>query len=277
MTTPGERLGQVQYQGHLAIDRVYRDLAPQMHQAVLAQSRPDAGGVHRLLPGIAQMTVLNAIRRTLSDAAPHMATAALSALNGAVQAAKFDQTPLPIIQETVLLFTGWQQVQRTVQSSQQNVVEQAGALLLKGAVRGLPATLIAHAVRNYFSPFFSPIRDAKGKLLRRERQGTTIPGPGNPGMASYPLRLVMLNETGLIHAEYSRLIAIRDDGFLRYHVSHKHLKTDECDILERRDVGYGPGVYPARDAPRVPRHPNCRCWYEVAARERFLARSESVP
>lgn len=96
-------------------------------------------------------------------------------------------------------------------------------------------------------------------------------------MASQHPRLVMLSETTAAHSRTMKRLAQRDDTLLRYHVSHKHLETDQCDVNEHTDSGFGAGIYEPNAAPSVPVHPRCRCWYEPADRPRFLTQSESVP
>ena len=269
----GQRLAAVQLAGHRAIDVIYAPLSEDVEALVLRHATRDASGVLRLSVG-ARARMLRDLSLMLMGVRLDLARAVRETLAAAVAVAQVGVEPLPTT-ETALLAASLRAVQ-SVGAGQPNVLEQTGALLLRGIAAGLPAMEIAKQVRQYFSPFFAPRRDARGDLARASRQGAVRSWPGRAGMASQHARLVMLSETTAAHFRTQRRLALRDDELLRYHVSHKHRAIDECDRLERQDVGFGTGLYDPADAPALPRHGRCRCWYERAARSRFLTLSESV-
>jgi hypothetical protein len=53
---------------------------------------------------------------------------------------------------------------------------------------------------------------------------------------------------------------------LRWTLSLKHTDRDLCDERAMVNIGFGPGVYPADDAPSIPTHPRCRCYWEPAGK-----------
>lgn len=46
---------------------------------------------------------------------------------------------------------------------------------------------------------------------------------------------------------------------MRWRRSSSSKDVDQCTDNATRDVGYGPGVYPVAQFPRIPNHPNCMC------------------
>lgn len=48
---------------------------------------------------------------------------------------------------------------------------------------------------------------------------------------------------------------------LRWNLSGRHVKGDECDGFATRDVGLGSGVYPFDRLPRLPAHSMCLCYW----------------
>lgn len=45
----------------------------------------------------------------------------------------------------------------------------------------------------------------------------------------------------------------------RYKLSPLHNIFDQCDVLANINIGYGKGVYPKNNMPKIPRHPHCMC------------------
>jgi hypothetical protein len=261
MTRRSEKLAAVQLAGHIAIDHIYADLANSVEAAVLEQAARSPDG--KLTPAAA-LGVITALRAKLVQASPQLAIAVMNSVLGAVTAALEGKTlTYDPIGQSFDQYQARQQVVRTLQTSQQNVLEQTGSILLKGVASGLATSLIANRARQYFSPFFAPRRDATGKLLRSDRQGALTSWPGRAGMASNAVRVVMLDQTGRMHASTTYRLAKQNNLGLLYRLSPKHRDTDECTALATQDVGYGRGVYPADDAPTLPRHPRCRCYYST--------------
>jgi len=272
--TQGQRLAAVQYRSHREIDRVYGPMAVAVRDAVLRHAAPDARGIDRLPPS-ARAAILTEVGAIVDRARPELQRIVLAARAEAERVAQLGAEPLARDAVAGLIAAG--EIWRGLGTDRPSVISQSGALLVRGVAANLPARQIARWLADYFSPWFSTYRAADGTLLHDGRIGAIGRWPGQAGMASQQARLVMLWHTGRAHTETMRRLAIREDQLLRYHVSHKHLESDECDIWERRDVGFGSGLYPPDDFPRVPRHGRCRCWAERADRPRFLTTSESVP
>jgi hypothetical protein len=275
VTTAGQRLAAVQFAGHAAVNAMYRPLSAEIGQLVLQHAEHGADGVLRLtLAGRA--VILRELGLRLDAMRPELYQALRQVVRETVEAAQVGVAPLSAGETVMLASSG--QLLLSLASDRANVLGQTGALLLRGVAAGAAAATIAKEVKQYFSPFFAVYRDAKGNLVHEGREGAVKHWPGQAGMASQHARLVMLSETTAAHGRTMMRIAQRDRTLLRYHVSHKHLEIDECDLLERQDVGFGPGLYPPDQFPTVPRHPRCRCWAEPGPPyPAFLARSESVP
>jgi len=46
-----------------------------------------------------------------------------------------------------------------------------------------------------------------------------------------------------------------------YHLDSSHKIEDLCDVFAKADFGLGVGVYPKNQAPSIPVHANCRCYF----------------
>lgn len=253
----GQRLGQVQSKGHLAIDDLYAPLAAAvaaivMHYAVIG---PD--GVSRL-PLFARGQIAGAIGRQVDQVKPALLSAILDSVLAAEQAAMASEG-VEVPRELGQSLTTTGDVWHALGTDRPSVLRQTGALLLKGIVAGLPAAVLAKRVADFFNPWFTTRRDANGDLVRESRQGAVKSWPGQAGMASAHARTVMLTETGAAHARMVRRIAEREGKGLRWVLSPKHAGSDECDGFARADVGFGPGRYPIAAFPPLPAHPRCRC------------------
>lgn len=265
MPTAGERLAAVQLGGHRAVDAIYGPLASELEQLVLRHTTRDPDGVLRLSLQ-ARAAILRDLDTRLNAVRGDLFTVVREAMKAAVLAAQVDVAPLSPIETTMLASSG--QSWLALDTDRPSVIGQTAALLLRGVVQQLPAKDIAKQVKQYFSPFFAPRRDASGAVLR-EREGAVRSWPGRAGMASQHPRLVMLSETTAAHGRTMRRLARRDGQLLRYTLSLKHLERDACDANARQDVGFGPGLYLPDDAPSVPAHPRCRCYFENAGKVPF--------
>ncbi len=264
----GERLASVQLRGHMDADAVYQALADGVESAVLRHAVRDSNGAPRVNVAAVSAVLLD-VGRLLDRARPVLIEVVLSAVRGAVDAAQAGVEPL---RGDVAMFeaaTATRPAQHSLITSRQGVLRQTTALLLSGVKQELAATAVARTVRQYFSPFFAPRRDASGTLLRADREGAIRYWPGRAGMASERVRLVMLTETTAAHGRTMRRIARRDDELIRYTLSILHIERDSCDERARRDVGFGPGLYLPNDAPSVPEHPRCRCYFERGGKVPF--------
>lgn len=256
----GQRLGQVQYEGHLAIDREYQALAAAVAAIVMQYAVIGADGVARL-PLFSRTQVLVEIGRRLDAVRPALLSAILDSVLAAEQAAMTSEgidVPRDLSQSLAVVGTTW----RALGTDRPSVLSQTGALLVKGIAAGLSAAGMAKRVSQYFSPWFATRRDATGGLVREGRQGAVRSWPGQAGMASAHARTVMLTETGAAHGRMVRRIAAQEGRGLRWRLSPQHAGSDECDGRAHADVGYGEGVYPLSEFPPLPAHPRCRCFSE---------------
>lgn len=272
MATDGERLARVQVAAHAAIDAIYQPLSVAVGAAV---ERGFSG--RTIQTNDDRIAVTRNVDALLADREGDLRLALADALTEAQRAAEVGREPvrpdLAFMRDKAEALV---QITASILLARQIVFKQTDKLLVRGITLGLTPLQVASTVRQYFMPFYATRRDAAGNIVR-DRMGAVQSWPGKAGMASAHVRMAMLTETNAMHYRTIVRVAERDNRLLRYHVSHKHLQIDECDRLERADVGFGGGVYPPNEAPRVPRHPRCRCWYEPADREPFLTRSESVP
>lgn len=255
----GALLAAVQLAGHKAIDAIYRAIAAAIHAAILRRATPDSRGILRLsLP--ARAAILTDLGRLLDTERPLLFTAIMESVREAERVAGIGAVALPPRDITTSLIP-YGVVWRALGTDRASVISQTGALLVRGIAAGVAASVVAGQVRQYFSPFFAPRRDEAGKLLRADRVGAVKHWPGRAGMASQHPRTIMLTETTAAHGRSQLQIALYNDQLMKYTLSYQHDHPDECTDLSRRDDGFGAGVYEPRDAPNVPRHPRCRCFY----------------
>lgn len=242
----GERLARVQLAGHRAIDALAAPLAAQVDEIV----RRHATFGRRLIDPD--------LRLALIGTEP-LFTAVI--INSAREAERVAD-PVGNV-DTLALTQASRIVSESLAKNRSMVVSQAMRLVQRGISLGMTVVQTAQTVRQYF-------------FRRDPATGLIQSWPGQANMATQHVRGLMLFATTEGHFRGMKRAAFRDEGLLHYHVSHKHLEIDECDLLERQDVGFGGGIYPPDAAPSVPRHFRCRCWYEPADRPIFFTQSESV-
>lgn len=272
MTTDGERLARVQSDAHARIDAIYQPLSVAVGATVERALRG-----RNVVTNDDRLAIVREVDRLIDAQEGDLYNVVSGSLIGAQNAAEFGRAPIKpdidFLRETAASRV---QIIESLETARVAVVQQTDKLLVRAIALGWTAAQTARAARQYFAPFYATRRDVTGNLVR-VRDGAVRSWPARAGMASAHIRMTMLTETNAMHFRAISRVASREGRLLRYHVSHKHVEIDECDRLERQDVGFGTGLYPPRSAPKVPRHPRCRCWYEPADRPRFLARSESVP
>jgi len=85
------------------------------------------------------------------------------------------------------------------------------------------------------------------------------------GKARYVATRLAQHETSRSQAVATQQVAMTDPagGYVRYRTSPSHVGPDPCTAFAARDMGYGRGVYPAKDAPLPPAHIGCKCRAEV--------------
>lgn len=244
MNATGRRLGEVQYQGHVAIDRAYGPLSLAIAEVVVRYATPDQHGILRLsLP--ARALILNEVGRLLDETRGKLLPVILASVQAARDAAQegYEPVPLPITEQMDEMVT----VSQALTTDRQSVLDQTGALLLAGIVARQAASMIAKRVKEYY-------------YKRDPATGMTQFWPGKTNMASQHPRLIMLTETTRAHGKVMVRLAERDNLLLKWNLSPKHREADACSSNARRDNGLGPGVYEARSFPAIPQHPRCRCF-----------------
>lgn len=241
MNATGRRLGEVQYQGHVAIDRAYGPLSIAIAEVVMRYATPDQHGILRLtLP--ARALILNEVGRLLDETRGKLLPVILASIQAAREAAQEDTEPIPVpVTEQIETIST---VSRALNTDRQSVLDQTGALLLAGIVARQAASMIAKRVKEYF-------------YKRDPATGLVQMWPGRTNMASQHARLVMLTETTRSHSEAMIRTALRDGSYLKWNLSSAHAHSDVCDSKARADLGYGRGVYPANQVPPIPTHPRC--------------------
>lgn len=263
MNATGQRLARVQLDGHRQIDKAYAPLSIAIAAVVMRYATPDQRGILRLTP-TARTLILAEVGRLLDQTRSQLLPVILASVQAARDAAQVDvkPVPVPLTEQMDEMLT----VSRALRTDRETVLGQTGALLLVGIAGKMAASVVAKTVRQYFSPWFSTYRDENGKLLHTDRLGAVRFWPGKSGLASQHPRLIMLTETTRAHGAAMRRIAERDGLLIRYTLSYQHRDTDVCSDLAKRDNGWGAGIYRADDAPRVPQHPRCRCYFSPAGR-----------
>jgi hypothetical protein len=120
--------------------------------------------------------------------------------------------------------------------------------------KGQSAEQLARRLERYIDPAHAPTRWSRNGVHKRSIQRS-------PYAASSARRLA---RTEIMHA-YN--LAVAESAAvtpgvigLRYVLSGSHPMVDTCNPLADRDLyGLGRGVYPVRECPLPPRHPNCLC------------------
>lgn len=268
MNPTGTRLAQAQVKGHLRIDDVYDRLADAVEAEVLRWASPDSDGKQQLTPTGSSLAVLG-IGSLIDAAGPEIIAAVLAARQDAIDAAQVGHDPLTTdtLTDQLAMLQARADIARGLQNARPGVLAQTTQLLVRGVGVALDAREIARRVGQYFNPWFAPRRNVTGQRTRESRQGAVASWPGQAGMASQHVRLVMLYETTWAHGRVISRIAERDKLDVQWNLSYQHREIDGCDQRHRHDVGLGPGIYPFDEAPPVPSHYGCRCYYSTSQRE----------
>lgn len=139
----------------------------------------------------------------------------------------------------------------------QDVRRHIDDVLRDGIRRGEGPLTIARELETYLNePASRYLADgrivARGQTVQRSRYGS----------ASSAARRLARTEISRVHAIATQRVALVTPGIvgLRYVLSGSHPRPDRCNPLADRDVhGLGTGVYPVRDCPLPPAHPQCLC------------------
>ena len=146
--------------------------------------------------------------------------------------------------------------------------------LLREAIRtGEDALVTADKLEQFLDPSLARRRDGNGRLRRGQARRIVTRSPGRGGMGSFPARRLARTEVSRAHAEATEAAGALNPFArgLRWNLSGRHVKGDECDGFATRDVGLGSGVYPFDRLPRLPAHSACLCYWTQEATEDAVA------
>lgn len=243
MSAPADALARLVRAADAALRRLCRALAGRLRRALLRGGATTPGRL-ALLGGITLAGV-----RALVGASP----GAMFPRDGGRPAAPLARLVRAVVRAAVGLATpdaasrarGWDEARRWV--------DPAGRTLARRLWRDadLLRRRIDREVERGLRAGVEP------EALARRVEALLLGEPGDDGRGAF---------RRLFHTEASRahgLAVIQAAGeagrLVRWRVSGRHVRADECDAHARRDVGHGGGVYPAGGVPRFPAHPWCRC------------------
>lgn len=258
MSAAGQRLRRVQVEAHAALDRIYAPIAAAVRALALRFAAADDRGILRLPPA-ARPAIRSEVERLVAAAELEAARVVVSSVTAAQLAAADGDQDRSLVDDAAALALIGLIALGSLRRNRASVVRQADLVVARGIAASAPAREVGHQLGDYFSPFFAPRRAETGGLRRAERRGAIESWPGRSGMASQHARALMLFQATAGHARTTRRLAERDGFGLRWNLSAGHAEADECDThAHRGDLGRG--VYSPRNFPRMPSHPQCRCF-----------------
>jgi len=162
-----------------------------------------------------------------------------------------------------------------------DTTEAIGRILTAGIAENMDPVDIARALTKY-------VKEGSGTLVKdypnmMKRMGRRLPKDLN----YESLRLVR-TELSAAHGDATLKSATYNPACrgVKWVLSSEHPEYDICDELAYADQGFGPGVYRVEDAPPMPAHPNCLCFFTevvedpnafVQRLERFRDNPDSDP
>lgn len=153
-----------------------------------------------------------------------------------------------------------------------DTTEAIGRILTAGIAENMDPVDIARALTKY-------VKEGSGTLVKdypnmMKRMGRRLPKDLN----YESLRLVR-TELSAAHGDATLKSAEYNPACrgVKWVLSSEHPEHDICDELATADQGRGPGVYRVEDAPPMPAHPNCLCFFTEVVQDpsSFVRRLES--
>lgn len=148
-------------------------------------------------------------------------------------------------------------------SARQDVRRRIDQELRLGIVRGTSPVDVASRLEQFLTPTGA---QARSRVVLR---------PGDElGTGSYSARRLARTELTRARAQATVEVASRipTTRGMKWNLSNRHPKTDQCDINATQDrYGLGSGVYPLTALPTLPSHPHDSCFWTVV----FPTREES--
>lgn len=147
--------------------------------------------------------------------------------------------------------------------------KQIDDVLRKALASGEDALLTARKLEQFLDPSLSPVRTVNGRLVRNQAKSIVTTAPGRGGMGSFSSRRLARTEITRAHGQSTLFTADRTPFAtgVKWNLSGRHPRPDECDANASRDVGLGRGVYPTKDVPRYPSHPQDLCSLSIVTEE----------
>jgi hypothetical protein len=146
---------------------------------------------------------------------------------------------------------------------------QIDAVLREAIRTGEDALLTAKKLEQYLDPKYAPVRTEKGRLKRNQARSIVTTAPGRGGSGSFPARRLARTEITRAHGQATIWTAERTPFAkgVKWNLSGRHPKADECDRNASQDSGLGRGVYKTSEVPRYPSHPQDLCSLSVSVEE----------
>lgn len=147
------------------------------------------------------------------------------------------------------------------------VRDQIDLILRQAIANGTDALEVADILEQYLNPQLAPVRNALGRLIRKQKPMIVTRAPGRGGMGSFSARRLARTEITRAHG-VATIEAAKRTPFavgVKWSLSGRHPKSDPCDENARRDAyKLGAGVYPPEQVPAYPNHPMCLCTLSTA-------------
>jgi len=138
------------------------------------------------------------------------------------------------------------------------VRREIDAVLRDGIRKGASAVEVAERLEPYLNPDKAPVSYRKDGRIVRKHQTKTPYGKHGSTYA----RTLARTEISRVHAVATQRAALETPGVigLKYALSGSHPAPDSCNPRAEQDLyDLGAGVYPAKECPLPPTHPNCVC------------------
>lgn len=139
--------------------------------------------------------------------------------------------------------------------------DQIDALLVNAIRTGEDGLVTARKLEQFLDPAFAPTRRDGRRIVRGQNRAIVTDAPGRGGSGSFPARRLARTEITRAHGA-GTIAAAEKSPFVqgvRWMLSGRHPKADPCNGNAERDSGLGAGVYPPKDVPTYPNHPQCLC------------------
>jgi hypothetical protein len=136
--------------------------------------------------------------------------------------------------------------------------------LVRAVALGESPIQVAKELEQYLSPSWAPQRDATGRLIADQPKRIVTTTPLGAGAGSNAARRLMRTEISRAFEVASQQASALNPFVTgrKWNLSATHDESDICNDHAGRGSGrpFGRGEYALSDFPRLPAHPNCRCY-----------------